>query len=162
MHNCVILVSFCVMAASVTGVISYHLPGLKHNLHTQRVYWLEAMEKWIWGDCFTFYIVMMKPKYGCIIHKRLKPGVLSDVTSPLAMNIGYMYEAKRDSIIACKRDNEHHTTADVIYKYTHKHTHTRKHACTHMKAHTHTHTHTRTHTQCSSKYIYTSIIVIYK
>ena len=36
--------------------------GLTHtcNLHRWRIQWLEALEKWPCGDCFTFYSVMLR------------------------------------------------------------------------------------------------------
>ena len=48
--------------------------GLTHNLHRRRIQWMEAMEKWTCGDCFTFYSVMLhydvlieNNKFGCVI-----------------------------------------------------------------------------------------------
>ena len=48
--------------------------GLMHNLHKLRIQWLEAMEKWPCGDCFTFYSVVLRNdvliennNYGCVI-----------------------------------------------------------------------------------------------
>ena len=33
--------------------------GLTHNLQRRRIQWLEVMDKWSCGDCFTFYSVKM-------------------------------------------------------------------------------------------------------
>ena len=48
--------------------------GLVHNLHKRRIQWLEAMDKWPCGDCFTFSSVMLRDdiliennKYCCVI-----------------------------------------------------------------------------------------------
>ena len=52
--------------------------GLTHNLHRQRIQWLEAMDKWPCGDCFTFYSMVLRDdvliennKYGYITNRAM-------------------------------------------------------------------------------------------